>query len=163
MERDDSKGPGTEQPNDSEADSSNDNTGKSNEGENVDEYGEPLNDEPHVHARKRPVYKRPVYLIGAAIVLLIAAIFGVRYWLYARSHETTDDAFIDRHIIQVSPEASVYVSRMYVTDNQQVNAGALLVELDARDYGVRVAQAPAALDAGLARQHQDQPQVTLTR
>src|SRR5256885_10175422 len=163
MERDDSKGPGTEQPTDSEADSSNDNTGKSNEGENVDEYGEPLNDEPHVHARKRPVYKRPVYLIGAAVVLLIAAIFGVRYWLYARSHETTDDAFIDGHIIQVSPKVSGYVVKVYVTDNQNVKAGDLLAELDARDLEAKVDQAKAALNAGLAQQKQAETQVTLTR
>jgi membrane fusion protein (multidrug efflux system) len=163
MERDNSKGSGTEQPNDSEADSSNDNTGKSNEAENVDEYGEPLNDEPHEHARKRPVYKRPAYLIGAAVVLLIAAIFGVRYWLYARSHETTDDAFIDGHIIQVSPKASGYVSKVYVSDNQNVNAGDLVAEIDPRDYEAKVAQAKAALNAGLAQQKQAQTQVTLTR
>jgi membrane fusion protein, multidrug efflux system len=117
----------------------------------------------HQHFRKRPVYKRPAFLIGAAIVLLLAALFGIRYWLYARSHETTDDAFIDGHIIQVSPKASGYVARIYITDNQQVNAGDLLVELDARDYEARVAQAKAALDAGLAQQHQAQTQVTLTR
>src|SRR5882762_1538197 len=129
----------------------------------VDEYGEPLRDEPHEHARKRPVYKRPAFLIGAAVVLLIVAIVGLRYWLYARSHETTDDAFIDGHIIQVSPKASGYVAKIYVTDNQQVKAGDLLVELDARDYEARLDQAKAALDAGLAQQHQAQTQVTLTR
>jgi membrane fusion protein (multidrug efflux system) len=129
----------------------------------VDEYGEPLSDEPHEHARKRPVYKRPAYLIGAAVLLLIAAIFGVRYWLYARSHETTDDAFIDGHIIQVSPKASGYISKVYVTDNQSVNAGDLIAEIDARDYEAKVAQAKAALNAGLAQQKQAQTQVTLTR
>jgi membrane fusion protein (multidrug efflux system) len=117
----------------------------------------------HQHFRKRPVYKRPAFLIGAIIVLLVAALFGIRYWLYARSHETTDDAFVDGHIIQVSSKASGYVARVYVTDNQQVKAGDLLAELDARDYEAKVAQAKAALDAGLAQQHQAQTQVTLTR
>ena len=83
---------------------------------------------------KRPLYKRPAVLIVAAIVLLIGAMIGVRYWLYARSHESTDDAFIDGHIIQISPKASGYVAKVYVTDNQQVKAGDLIVELDARDY-----------------------------
>ena len=117
----------------------------------------------HQHFRKRPVYKRPAFLIGATIVLLVAALLGIRYWLYARSHETTDDAFIDGHIVQVSPKASGYVARIYVTDNQLVKAGDLLAELDARDYEAKVAQAKAALDAGLAQQHQAQTQVTLTR
>jgi len=133
----------------------------------VDENARPLSADDegngHQHFRARPVYKRPVFLIGAIVVLLIVAIFGIRYWLYARSHETTDDAFIDGHIIQVSPKASGYVAKLYVTDNQQVKAGDLLVELDARDYEAKVAQAKAALDAGLAQQHQAQTQVTLTR
>src|SRR5882724_1004477 len=133
----------------------------------VDEDREPLSHDEegdgHQHFEPRPVYKRPAFLIGAAIVLLVVAVFGIRYWLYARSHETTDDAFVDGHIIQVSPKASGYVARVYITDNQQVKAGDLLVELDARDYEANVAQAKAALDAGLAQQHQAQTQVTLTR
>ncbi|MDX6406739.1 MAG: rane fusion protein multidrug efflux system [Blastocatellia bacterium] len=129
----------------------------------VDEYGEPVNGGAHEHARKRPVYKRPGFLIGAAVVLLIAAVIGVRYWLYARSHETTDDAFIDGHIIQVSPKASGYIAKVYVTDNQNVKAGDLVAEIDPRDYEAKVVQAKAALDAGRAQQKQAQTQVTLTR
>jgi membrane fusion protein (multidrug efflux system) len=133
----------------------------------VDENARPLSADDdgngHQHFKKRPVYKRPAYLIGAIIVVLIVAIFGIRYWLYARSHETTDDAFIDGHIIQVSSKASGYVAKLHVTDNQQVNAGDLLAELDARDYEAKVAQAKAALDAGLAQHHQAQTQVILTR
>lgn len=129
----------------------------------IDEYGEPLTDEAHVHVRKRPVYKRPAFLIGAAVVLLIVAIIGLRYWLYARSHESTDDAFIDGHIIQVSPKASGYIAKVYVTDNQVVKAGDLLAEIDPRDYEAKVAQAKAALNAGLAQHKQAETEVTLTR
>ena len=112
---------------------------------------------------KRPLYKRPAVLIVAAIVLLIAAMIGVRYWLYARSHESTDDAFIDGHIIQISPKASGYVAKVYVNDNQQVKAGDLIVELDARDYQTRLQQAKAALEAGLAKQNEARTNVSLTR
>ena len=63
---------------------------------------------------KKPLYKRPAVLVVASIVLIIGAIIGVRYWLYARSHESTDDAFIDGHIIQISPKASGYVAKVYV-------------------------------------------------
>src|SRR6266550_3215861 len=116
----------------------------------VDEYGEPLADE-HEHVRKRPLYRRPAFL------------FGVRYWAYARSHETTDDAFIDGHIIQVSPKVSGYVLKVYVSDNQTVNAGDLIAELDPRDLETKLDQAKAALNAGMAQQKQAQTQVTLTR
>ena len=75
----------------------------------VDDGGRPLiaddDGNGHQHFRTRPVYKRPAFLIGASIVLLVVAVIGIRYWLYARSHETTDDAFVDGHIIQVSPKA----------------------------------------------------------
>src|SRR6267378_471770 len=100
----------------------------------VDEYNELLSsdDEPgrHEHFRKRPLYKRPAFLIGALVVLVIVAIVGIRYWLYARSHESTDDAFIDGHIIQISPKVSGYIAKVYVTDNQSVNAGDLIAEID---------------------------------
>ncbi|HEX3084385.1 MAG TPA: efflux RND transporter periplasmic adaptor subunit [Pyrinomonadaceae bacterium] len=128
----------------------------------VDEYGEPLADE-HEHIRKRPLYRRPVFLITASVILLLAIIFGVRYWAYARAHESTDDAFIDGHIIQVSPKVPGYVLKVYVTDNQNVKAGDLLAELDARDLQAKVDQAKAALTAGLAQQQQARTQVTLTR
>src|SRR5437868_551581 len=128
----------------------------------VDEYGEPLADE-HEHPRKRKFYRRPAFLIIAALVLLVAVIFGLRYWAYARSHETTDDAFIDGHIVQVSPKVSGYVAKVYVTDNQPVNEGDLVAELDARDYEARLEQAKAALAAGLAREREAQAGVSLTR
>jgi len=88
----------------------------------VDE-AEPIHDQPDAEPARRPFYKRRGVIIIAAIVLLLGAIFGIRYWLYARSHETTDDAFIDGHIIQISPKVSGYVAKIYVADNQQVKEG----------------------------------------
>ena len=111
----------------------------------------------------RPLYKRPMVLAAASIVLLIAAVIVVHYWRYASSHESTDDAFIDGHIIQISPKASGYVAKVYVDDNRQVKAGDLLVELDARDYEARLQQAKAALQAGLAREKESQTNISLTR
>jgi len=127
----------------------------------VDE--EAIRDEPDAEVARRPFYKRRSVLIIAAVVLVLGAIFGVRYWLYSRSHESTDDAFIDGHIIQVSPKASGYVAKIYVSDNQQVKEGDLIAELDARDYEVKLQQAKAALDAGLAKENEAKTNVTLTR
>ena len=124
---------------------------------------DPIPEQPDAEVARRPFYKRRSVLIVAAVVLVLGAIFGVRYWLYSRSHESTDDAFIDGHIIQISPKASGYVAKIYVTDNQQVKAGDLIVELDARDYEVRLQQAKAALDAGLAKENEAKTNVTLTR
>ena len=117
----------------------------------------------HAATKKRPLYKRRAVLLIAAIVLLIGLVVGVRYWLYSRSHESTDDAFIDGHIIQISPKASGYVTKIYVNDNQQVKAGDLIVEIDPRDYETRLQQAKAALEAGLARENEARANVALTR
>lgn len=127
----------------------------------VDE--EPVPEQPDAEVARRPFYKRRGVIIAAVVVVVLAAIFGVRYWLYSRSHESTDDAFIDGHIIQVSPKASGYVAKIYVSDNQQVKAGDLIVELDARDYEVKLQQAKAALDAGLAKENEAKTNVSLTR
>jgi membrane fusion protein, multidrug efflux system len=114
-------------------------------------------------APARPLYKRPVVLVIASIVVLFGAIVGFRYLAYARSHESTDDAFIDGHIIQISPKVSAYVAKVHVTDNQQVKAGDLIVELDPRDYELKLQQAKAALAAGLAKQNEAQTNVSLVR
>ncbi len=113
--------------------------------------------------KKKPIYKRPAFLIGTLVVLVLATIFGVRYWNYSSSHASTDDAFIDGHIIQVSPKVSGTVVKVYVADNQPVKAGDLLAELDARDLEARLAQAQASLKAGQAQERQAQTGVTLTR
>jgi membrane fusion protein (multidrug efflux system) len=128
----------------------------------IDAHGEPLHPE-HVETRKRPLYRRPAFLIAAVIVLLIAAIVGIRYWLYARSHESTDDAFIDAHITPVSPKVSGYIAKVHVQANQQVKKGDLLLEIDPRDYEARLDQAKAALEAGEARLKEAQTGVALTR
>jgi membrane fusion protein (multidrug efflux system) len=131
----------------------------------VDERGEPLEQPAHVDntPRKRPLYRRPAFLIAAVIVLLIGAAVGIRYWLYARSHETTDDAFIDAHITAVSPKVSGYIAKIHVQSNQQVKKGDLLVEIDPRDYEAKLDQAKAALAAGEARLKEAQTGVELTR
>src|SRR5262245_51022036 len=119
--------------------------------------------QPVAQSIREPLYKRRTVLLVAAIVFLVGAILGVRYWLYSRSHESTDDAFIDGHIIQISPKASGYVARVYVDDNQQVKAGDLIVEIDDRDYQARLQQTKAALAAALAKENEAKTNVSLTR
>jgi len=130
----------------------------------LNEQGDPL---PPVeipqHTRKGPLYRRPAFLIAAVIVILVSALLGTRYWLYARSHESTDDAFIDAHITQVSPKVSGYVVKVYVDSNQKVNKGDLLAEIDPRDFQARLDQAKAALAAGEARLKEARTGIELTR
>jgi membrane fusion protein, multidrug efflux system len=131
----------------------------------VDADGEPLREKVHreEEVRKRPLFRRPAFLIVAAIVLVVAAIVGLRYWLYARSHETTDDAFIEAHVIPISAKVSGHIVKLYVDSNQQVNKGDLLAEIDPRDYQAKVDQAQAALNAGKARLKEARSGIDLAR
>ena len=130
----------------------------------LNEHGDPLPpvDIPQ-HTRKVPLYRRPAFLIAAVIVILVSALLGTRYWLYARSHESTDDAFIDAHITQVSPKVSGYVVKVYFDSNQKVNKGDLLAEIDPRDFQARLDQAKAALAAGEARLKEARTGIELSR
>ena len=74
------------------------------------------------------------------MVLLIGGLF---LWRYLSSYESTDDAQADVHLYPVSARVSGYVIRVNVDDNQWVEKGTVLVEIDPKDYEVAVAQAQA--------------------
>jgi len=79
----------------------------------------------------------------APIALLIAVVGALVWWLHARQYEDTDDAQVDGHISQLGSRISGYVTNVYVEDNQEVQPGQLLVEIDPRDYQVALARARA--------------------
>src|SRR5579871_314949 len=83
--------------------------------------------------RKPSPFQRPAFKIGAAIVLVIAIIGGITWWLIERHYESTDDAFIDTHIVQIAPQISGEVRAVHVADNQQVHVGDPLVDIDSAD------------------------------
>jgi membrane fusion protein (multidrug efflux system) len=91
---------------------------------------------------------RIVIILGVAAVLLV--VLGM--WV-ARSffnQESTDDAFIDGHVILISPKVSGHVAKVDVTDNQEVKSGELLFAIDERDYAVRLDLAQADVKGAVA-------------
>ncbi len=95
--------------------------------------------------RKTPAYKRPAVIITVSLVVLLAIVGGLIYWLHARHFQSTDDAYIDANISQISPQVSARVTRLRVDDNELVHRGELLVELDPTDYQLALEQAQAQL------------------
>ena len=89
--------------------------------------------------RKR---RRNLIILAVAIFLVIG---GLILWRYLSSYESTDDAQVDVHLYPVSARVSGYVIRVNVNDNQWVNQGDVLVEIDPTDYQVALAQAKANL------------------
>lgn len=76
-------------------------------------------------------------------IVLAALVGGFVYWLVTRHHESTDDAQIAAHVIPIIPKVAGYVTKLHVEDNQAVEAGAVLIEIDPRDYTIALDQARA--------------------
>jgi membrane fusion protein (multidrug efflux system) len=85
------------------------------------------------------------------IPLLALSIAGAAYYLDSRQFEWTDDAFIEGRVTSVSAKVSAHVEKLLVDDNWDVTAGQLLLELDARDFEARLAQARAQHEAAKSR------------
>jgi membrane fusion protein, multidrug efflux system len=83
------------------------------------------------------------WLIAAVVILLL--IGGFFIWQYYSVRESTDDAQIDGHIDPISPRVTGTVVNVLHDDNEVVQAGTLLVQLDPRDYQVAVDRARADL------------------
>jgi membrane fusion protein, multidrug efflux system len=75
---------------------------------------------------------------------------GAFLWRYLSGFESTDDAQADVHLYPVSARISGYVQAVHVEDNQYVEEGATLVEIDAKDYQVAEAKAQANLETAEA-------------
>jgi membrane fusion protein (multidrug efflux system) len=71
-------------------------------------------------------------------------VVGIHNYLTARGHEATDTAAIDGHIIHVAPRVAGRVLQVLVTDNQPVQAGDLLVQIDPANLSVKLNQSIAA-------------------
>src|SRR6266853_5304206 len=98
-------------------------------------------------------------LIVGGIVLVVAGFF---LWRYLGSYESTDDAQIDGHLNAISARVSGHVVKLLVNDNQYVEAGTPLIEIDPRDYEVAVARAKAAYQDALATAESTQVNVPIT-
>jgi membrane fusion protein (multidrug efflux system) len=81
-----------------------------------------------------------IAVIVGVVVLLLVVFFVYRY---VSSYESTDDAQVDGHINSVSARISGHVVKLNVEDNQYVQAGTVLVQIDPADYQVAYEHAKA--------------------
>ncbi|MFZ0738817.1 MAG: HlyD family secretion protein [Candidatus Acidiferrales bacterium] len=98
-------------------------------------------------AYRSPKRRRNILIL---IIVLVVLVGGLFLWRYLGSYESTDDAQADVHLYPVSARISGYVVKVNVDDNQWVQKGAVLVEIDPKDYEVAVAEAQANLDSAEA-------------
>ena len=115
-------------------------------------------DLPRVNGTQRKPHSR---ILTAAVVLVAVIAASVYYFVFVAPFESTDDAFIDAHVTTVAPQVAGRVERVLVNDNQIVNAGDVLLQIDARDYESKLAQAKANLAAAQSQLAQAKAQLAV--
>jgi membrane fusion protein (multidrug efflux system) len=97
----------------------------------------------------RPRKSRRWMMLGALLVIL-ALVVGIPKILHALNTVSTDDAYVNSYVTFVAPRVAGQVARVLVEDNNRVNKGDLLVELDPEPNQVQVAIKQAAVDSAQA-------------
>ena len=103
--------------------------------------------EPAAEPPKPPSRRKFIILPIVALAVLAGIVWGVKKWTYGRSHESTENAQVDGHIVPVLAKVGGYVTAVRVGENDRVNEGAELVHIDDAEYKVKLAQADADLAA----------------
>lgn len=91
-----------------------------------------------------------IRLIVFGTLLVGVSGWGYTKWSYGRTHESTDNAQIEGHIVPIVAKVGGYVTKVAVDENATVAEGAELVRVDDREYTVKLAQADADLAAARA-------------
>src|SRR5262245_31370362 len=91
-----------------------------------------------------PVTSRRQFRIGAGVLAILLTAAGA-WWYFSRGSESTDDAQLDARVSQVASRVGGTIAAIHIEDNQLVEAGAVLIELDRRDYQVALDKARAEL------------------
>lgn len=98
----------------------------------------------------KPSGRKKFVLPIVGVLALILLVWAFQKWSYGRSHESTDNAQIDGHIVPVLAKVGGYVKAVTVSENDLVKSGQLLVQLEDDDYQVRLQSAQADLAAAEA-------------
>ena len=116
-------------------------------------------DEP-VSDAKPSLFRRPLFWVILLVVggTLIGG--GTLYWLDARQYESTDDAFVDAHIVRIAPTVAGTLLQVADVDNRHVEAGALLGVIKAQNPQAQLAEAQAGVAQAEAQIETARAQVT---
>jgi len=99
-------------------------------------------------------------LLGIVLILVLAGVFVG--WKLLSGRESTDDARVDGHVYPVSAKINGTVESVSVVENQLVEAGAVLLKIDDRNYRIALAKAEADLANALARHREVQTQLPVS-
>jgi membrane fusion protein (multidrug efflux system) len=122
-----------------------------------------------------PLFSRRLWAGGLLALAALAIVIVVFWWSYRLTHSITDDAFVEAHIVNIAPQTvSGHLVRLLVEENDQVERGQVLAEIDPVPYRDQVSIARSKVDtaqaelrrqeAGLARLRLEVPiQIEIAR
>jgi membrane fusion protein (multidrug efflux system) len=108
------------------------------------------NDEKKANRKKHGIVFKLFWFIVIAAVAAVGGHYAIRSVVGLILYESTDDAFVDGHIVSVSPKVSGQITKVLVDDNQQVKKGDLLVTIDPCDFQAKLNVYQAALQVAEA-------------
>lgn len=109
--------------------------------------------------RKTNLFKTAKFWIILVIVVAVIALSALLYWLNARHYESTDDAFIDAHIVRLAPQVSGTLVEVPNHDNRHVAAGTLLAVIRPTSPEAQLAEANANIQQAQSAEKQAEAQV----
>ena len=127
--------------------------------ENIDHHGTNTIEEENVDTRPEYMKKRVIVPTVTAIIFLF---FGIYFTIHSIFYQSTDDAFVEGHIVSIAPRVEGPVLNLLIDDNQHVKKGDLLLEIDPKDYEVKLNQTKAKLEEAKASLVNTENQVTKT-
>ena len=99
-------------------------------------------DNRHLYEKKRVV----IPIITGLVILITGILISINSIFY----KSTDDAYVEGHIITIAPRVAGPVENLYIDDNQFVKKGDLLLKIDPNDYEVKLKQTSAKLEEARA-------------
>ena len=113
-----------------------------------------------IESKKAAIKAPRIVIAGLAALVLCSAVAG--WEIYSSGYEATDDAQVDGHLNVASSRIGGTIESVHVTDNQIVEAGQALVDLDTSEQKVAYAQAKAQYDQAVAQLNSQRPNMAIT-
>ena len=108
---------------------------------------------------KPSLFRRPLFWIILLVVVVVLVVGGFLYWRHARQYESTDDAFVDAHIVRLAPEVGGRLVAVADVDNRQVRAGRLLAVIEPNGRESQLGEARANVQQAQAQYRQALAQI----
>jgi membrane fusion protein (multidrug efflux system) len=127
-------------------------SGKDDENNGDDKQGDDTPSKPSL-------VRKPLFWFIVIAVVAVIAIAGVFYYLDARQYESTDDAFVDAHIVRIAPNVAGTLIQVADIDNRHVEPGRLLAVIQPNGPEASLAEAQANVTQAEAQTEQSRAQV----